>query len=197
MRRPSTSRTSTLPSRSRATATVSRSKNAASRILPEGAASGTVFDSCFADLPASGLAPALVHVERLVGHLVHGLPVHARLPGCDPHAELDRHRNLFQAVQVLERLAHAGAHLARVALVSLWHRDAELVAAEAPAGVRRPHRPLELVGEHPDRLIPNMVAERVVDLLEVVEVEHHQGKPPTVPRRGRDSAVDRPLELGT
>src|SRR5580700_5284575 len=165
MGRPSTCRTSTLPSRSRATATVSRSKNAASRILPEGGASGTVLNRCFADLPATRLAAALVHIERLVGHLVHRLPVHARLPGRDPDAELNGHRDLLQPVEVVERLAHAGANLAGIALVGLGHGDAELVATEAAAGVRRPHGPLQLVGEHPDRLVAEVVAERVVDLL--------------------------------
>src|SRR5216684_3407943 len=145
MSRPSTSRTSSLPSRSRATATVSRSKNAASRIVPEGAASGTSASAGLAELPASRLAAALVHIQRLVRHLVHGLPVHARLPGRDADAELDRHRNLLGAVQVVERLPHADTDLAGVALVGLGHGDAELIAAEAPAGVRRAHGPLELL----------------------------------------------------
>src|SRR5260370_39495137 len=136
MRRPSTSRTSTLPSRSRATATVSRSKNAASRPRPQGGgASGTVLNRWFPELPASRLAAALLHVQRLIGHLVHRLPVHARLPGRDADAELDRHRYLLGAIQLVERLPHADTDLASLALVGLGHGDAELVAAEAAAGV--------------------------------------------------------------
>src|SRR5260370_8424399 len=96
MRRPSTSRTSTLPSRSRATATVSRSKNAASRTRPQGGASGTVLNRWFPDFPASRLAAALLHVQRLVGHLVHSLPVHARLPGPDADAHLASHPHLLR-----------------------------------------------------------------------------------------------------
>src|ERR1700688_1507214 len=86
-----------------------------------------VLNRCFADLPASSLAPAAVHVERLVAHLVHRLPIHARLPGRDPDAELDRDGHLFKAVQVIERLTHPGAHLARITLVCLGHGDAELI----------------------------------------------------------------------
>src|SRR5260370_32361349 len=146
MRRPSTSRTSTLPSRSRATATGSRSKNAESRTRPEGGASGTVLDRWFADFPASRLPAALLHIERFVRHLVHRLPVHARLPGRDADAELDRHRHLLGAIQLVERLPHPDADLPSVALAGLWHGDAELVAADAAAGVRRPHAPFALVG---------------------------------------------------
>ena len=40
-----------------------------------------------------------------------------------------------------------------------------------------------------------MVTVRVVDVLQVVEVDHHQREPALVPFRGRDGAIDRPLEL--
>src|SRR6266851_8431190 len=106
MRRPSTSRTSTLPSRSRATVTVLRSKKPASRMSPDGTASGTASDRDFAHPLAASLPPALVHVEGLVGHLVHRLPVHARPPCRNPDAELHWHRHFLRAVQLVERLAH-------------------------------------------------------------------------------------------
>src|SRR6266851_6300780 len=142
MRRPSTSRTSTLPSRSRATVTVLRSKKPASRMSPDGTASGTASDSDFAHPLAAHLSPALVHVKGLVGHLIHRLPVHARPPRGDPDAELHGHRHLFRAVQLVERLPHPGAHLAGIALIGLRHGDPELVAAEAATGVGRTHGPL-------------------------------------------------------
>src|SRR5258708_16308356 len=155
MRRPSTSRTSTLPSRSRATATVSRSKNAASRTRPQGrGGAGPVLNRWFPDFPASRLAAALLHVQRLVGHLVHGLPVHARLPGRDADAELDRHRHLLGAVQLVERLPHADTDLASIALVGLMHGDAELAAAKSAARVLHPHSPFSLLYSHPHSLLP-------------------------------------------
>src|SRR5690242_4949771 len=84
-RRPSTSRTRTLSSRSRATTRVSRSKNDDWRIR---SAAGFV-------KPLLGrVTAALVDVERLVGGLVHGLPVEALPPGGDADAELDGHRKL-------------------------------------------------------------------------------------------------------
>src|SRR5260370_7003339 len=98
--RPSTSRTSTLPRRSLATDTVSRLKKPASRILPEGAAPETASDPRFANLLAPCVPAALVHVKGLVGHLVHRLPVHARLPGRLAQAQLDRHHHLPQPVPI-------------------------------------------------------------------------------------------------
>src|SRR5258708_7209204 len=178
--RPPTPLTITSPRRARATETVSRLKNPASRILPEGVASGASSDPCFAKLRATRLPATLVHVQRLVGHLVHRLPVHAGPPGRDPDAELDRHRHLVRGVQVVERLPDAQADLARIALVRVRHGDSKLVAAEAPASVRRPHGALQLLGKHANRFVTDVVPDRVVDVLEVVEVDHHQCEPALV-----------------
>src|SRR5690348_14303994 len=124
---PSTSRTRTLSSTSRATTVVSRAKKDAGRTASSGS-------SCAK--PLLGRVPAaLVHIQVLVRHLVHRLPVHALPPRGDADAELHGHGELGVAVQVLERLAHADANLARVALVGVWHRDPELVAAEAATSV--------------------------------------------------------------
>ena len=62
-----------------------------------------------------------------------------------------------------------------VAQVAVLHQDRELVAAQPGRGVLRPqhvHQPLGDVDEHP---VADPVADAVVDLLEVVEVEeqHH------------------------
>src|SRR5487761_635859 len=194
--RPPTSRTTTLPSRSRATTVGSRSKKLASRILPGGRESERTSDSRFTQLLASGLPAALVRVKGFVRHLVHRVPVHARVPGGDAYAEGDRDGHLLRAVDLLERLAHPDAHLSRVVLVRFWHRHAELIAAQPAASVGRAYRALQLLREQPDRLVPDVVTLRVVDLLEVVEVDHHQREPSLVPLRGRNRAVDRALELG-
>jgi len=53
--------------------------------------------------------------------------------------------------------------------------DGELLAANAAHDVGRAHRPAEDVGDLEQELVPDPVAVHVVDLLEVVEIEHHEG----------------------
>src|SRR6266513_2824287 len=143
---PRTPRTSTLPRRSRATSMVSRSKNSWLRTRPDGITPFRLLAPGIADFLARRVAAALVDVQLLVGLLVHRLPVHARLPRGDADAEVDSHRELGGAVQVLERMAHARGHVRGMVLVSVRHRDAELVTAEAPARVCRANRTLQFVG---------------------------------------------------
>src|SRR6478735_3858369 len=104
---PSIVLTRTLPSRSRATATVSRSKNSGPSSRPAGAVSVRSGSRLADRLGTARVTASLVDVQRLVSDLVHGLPVHARPPGCDADAELDRHRRFACPVQLLERLANA------------------------------------------------------------------------------------------
>jgi len=59
--------------------------------------------------------------------------------------------------------------------VEVGQREQELVAADAPAHVAGPQLAEDHVGGHPERLVPGPVAVGVVELLEVVEVEHHDG----------------------
>ena len=82
-------------------------------------------------------------------------------------------------------------------LVGVGHRHPKLVPSEAAACVGGAHRPLKLVGQDADRLVAHMVPVLVVDLLQVVEVDHHQRQPALMPLRGCDGAVDRTLELRT
>src|ERR1700680_4090955 len=116
MRLPSVSRTSTLPKRSRPTVTVSRSKNAGPSTTPGGGSAPGLTKHFAADLPAP-----LVHVKGLIGGLIHGLPIHARLPGRDPDAELDRDGHLGRPVQLVQRLPHARGDMDGVALVRVRH----------------------------------------------------------------------------
>src|SRR4029077_11753164 len=76
------------------------------------------------------------------------------------------------------------------------HGDTELVAPKAAARVGRANRVLELVGEHANRLVADVVALRVVDLLEVVKIEHQQGEASLVALGGGDCPIDRAFELG-
>src|SRR5579859_3609394 len=188
--RPFISRTSTLPRSSRATTGVSRSKNDAGSTGPAGTATLDSGPKLLAGRPPA----ALVDVEVLVGAFVHRLPVHAGPPCADADAELHGHRKLL-VVEVLERIAHAGRNIAGVALIRFRHRDAKLVAAQPAARVSCADRPLQFLCEDPDGLIAHMVAICVVDVLEVVEVDHHQGQAALVSLSVRHRAVHRALEL--
>ena len=83
-----------------------------------------------------------------------------------------------------------------MALVGIWHRDPELVASQTPASVGGANCSLQLRSQDSDRLVADVMAVRVVDLLEVVEVDHHQRQPALVALRCRYGSVDRSLELG-
>src|SRR6266852_3244044 len=180
---PGIPRTSTLPSRSRATSMVSRPKNSWFRTIPDGMAPLGSLAPAIADFLARRVAAALVDIQLLVSLLVHRLPVHPGLPRGDPDAEVDAHWQLGRAVQILERMAHAGGHVGRVMLVRVRHRDTELVATETSARVCGADRALQLVREHADRLVTDVVTMLVVDLLQIVEVDHHQREPTLVPLR--------------
>ena len=106
-----------------------------------------VLDDAVADL-ADRDADARLHVERLAGDL--------------------------------ERLAHGGEHalgdLDRLrALADALEQDPELVAAEAGRGVAGAQAAAQALGDLDEQLVAGGVAERVVDRLEVVEVEHADG----------------------
>ena len=55
-----------------------------------------------------------------------------------------------------------------------FEEEGELVAAEPGDGVHRPQEPDETVGEHGEQPVTGAVPERVVDLLEGVDVEEQQ-----------------------
>src|SRR6266704_2158297 len=132
---PDIPRTRTLPSRSCATSMVSRSKNSWFRTIPDGMAPLRSLAPGIAYFLACRVAAALVDVQLFVGLLVHRLPVHPGLPRGDPDAEVDTHRQLGRAVQILERMAYARCDVGRVMLVGVRHRDTELVTAETSARV--------------------------------------------------------------
>ncbi len=62
----------------------------------------------------------------------------------------------------------------RVGCVGLRQQDRELVAAEPREHVGLAHAAGKQLGDPDDHIIAGLVAERVVDVLEVVQVEHQQ-----------------------
>src|SRR6266849_6021989 len=203
-RAPSTSRTSSLPSTSRATVTVSRLKNPGPSTSPSATRSRgltarlarSTLGALDTNLLAMRVAAALVDIQSLVSDLIHRLPVHPWPPGDHADAELHLRRCLGEPVELLERRTNARAYLVGVPLVCVGHSDSELIATETAASVSRAHRPLQLLREHTDRLVADMMAMRVIDLFQVVEVDHHQGEAALVALCGRNGPIDSALELG-
>jgi hypothetical protein len=72
--------------------------------------------------------------------------------------------------------------------------DHELVATEPCKHVLRPERPAQALRDSDQQPIADGVAERVVDHLEVVEVDEYDGHPP-LRRRGIQRRLQPPAEL--
>src|SRR5436190_24287018 len=149
-------------------------------------------------LPApNGLAATLVLVEIAVGRLIHRLPVLSLTPGGDADADLDLPRRPQAQPGLVDRAPQPRRHIACAVEVGLGHGDRKLVSAHAGAEVRGPHHALQLLRDKAQRPITGAVPEPVVDALQVVEVDHHQGQPPVVPLGQRDLAFHDPFELAT
>ena len=88
-----------------------------------------------------------------------------------------------------------GHDLAGMTEVGVGHGDAELVAAQPRGDVRGADRLPDDLGHEEDRLVAGVVAEAVVDLLQLVEVHQHQGERPPVAVDPGELAPDRGFEL--
>ena len=79
-------------------------------------------------------------------------------------------------------------------LVDVRQEHRELVAAEARHQVCFPQPARQRPGDRLERVVARLVAVRVVDPLEVVEVDHHQARHLAVALRARDLQVQVVLE---
>ena len=115
----------------------------------------------------------LVHREVGVGEHVVGAQALFVETG-DAEAGADRAQAAGRARDALaaDRLEHVLGGLLGVAV---GHQDRELVAAEAADRHAVAESRAQRVGQRHDQLVAHPVAERVVDVLEVVEVEHERG----------------------
>jgi hypothetical protein len=110
----------------------------------------------------------------------------------DADAARDVEVELVDRDRVMEALDESfGDRDRRRVVRDVAHQDAELVSTEAGHQVFVPERPGEARTDGGEQLVPHMVAERVVDLLEVVEVHQHHGEAAAVRRR----VLDRVPEL--
>ena len=120
---------------------------------------------------------ALGGVHRDVGVLEQRLGVLA-VVGVerDPDAGLDLDGELLELEPLGDRLAHAGAGLdRRVGAADVGDQHRELVAAEAGDGVAGA-QVSSAARRRAQQQVAVVVAERVVDLLEAVEVDHQHGE---------------------
>ena len=150
----------------------------------------------------SGQAAILGHVHREVGVPDQGVRAVRRPAHRDPDArlghdrvavDLDRHRQIGQ--DPLDDGDH-GLGCRRV-----HEQDGELVAAVARDGIRDPDRARETLGDHAQELVAPVVAERIVDLLEPVEIQEQDrvllaGPRARQERMGDAVAEQRPVRQG-
>jgi hypothetical protein len=68
--------------------------------------------------------------------------------------------------------------------------------AQARHRVGRAQRALQATAEHDEQLVARGVTQRVVDLLEAVEVDNHDGGPPVGAAAGVDDVTDPRVEQG-
>ena len=94
----------------------------------------------------------------------------------DPDARLDLDADVLELEALGDRRAHAGRRVERVlGAADVGEQDGELVAAEAGDRVARPQRRGQALADRAQQQVAVVVAERVVDLLEAVEVDHQHG----------------------
>ncbi len=91
----------------------------------------------------------------------------------DADARVDRQRKLLDDDRRIECRMNAPGGLVAVPQLIAAQQHGELVAAKARDRVGSPEYRLQARRDFAQKLIPRRVAERVVDLLEAVEVEQH------------------------
>ena len=133
-------------------------------------------------------------VHRDVGALHQRLDVAAVLGvGRHADAEADVEPHAGDVERLAERAAHAVGDQERGVGVLARQQDGELVAAEPGDRGAERDPPLEPQADLLEHLVAVVVAERVVDLLEAVEVDQQQ-RDPRVHVRGRDALLEALVE---
>src|SRR5690606_31621606 len=94
----------------------------------------------------------------------------------DPDAGADDRAAAFDRIGLRDHLDDPLRDLAELAaIVSVRNDHLELVTAQAPDLRRRRHDALQTLRDLLEQVVSRGMAERVVDLLEAIEVEHQQG----------------------
>ena len=96
----------------------------------------------------------------------------------DADAGVDHHHVAVNVVGRADRLGDAPGQPLRVGGIGdVGLDDGELVAADARDGVGFAHAAAQPAGHHPQQLVAGRMAERVVDVLELVEIETQHREP--------------------
>jgi len=118
----------------------------------------------------------------------------------DLHADARAHAQLCPlcAEGLLHRATQAGSQGGGFALVASWELG-ELVAAQARHGVPGAHHGGQAAADGHEQVVADLIAERVVDLLEAVEIdeEHGQGRVGFAPARARRGRAPPPSPTHT
>ncbi|MNZ54776.1 hypothetical protein D3C78_726880 [compost metagenome] len=119
----------------------------------------------------------LGHVARHVGSTQRGFERRRVLRDMDqPDTDSGHERPAFpDKMQILHRLAQAFGNFLRRFRCAVFQQDAELVAAKARQGVAFAQPRLQQRADVPQQFVPRRVAAGVVDQLELVQIEEHQG----------------------
>ena len=135
--------------------------------------------------------PALCFVHRDVGALQQPRRV-GRVLGeqCDADTGVDVQRDVGDLERALERRPQAQAGRARRGLVAGRQHDGELVAAEARQRVVGAQQLREPRPDLLQDLVAGVMAQRVVELLEAVEVDQQQRELAAVLARGTDRGME-------
>ncbi|CAN5918119.1 hypothetical protein BH23ACT10_BH23ACT10_01790 [soil metagenome] len=108
----------------------------------------------------------------------------------DPDARTDLERQAVDTERFTQRCQHALGDVGRGVIVGPGHQDRELVTAQPRDGVALADSLLQPLGDAGQQLVADAVAERVVDLLEPVEVNEQHGDDVVVPTRLRNRMLD-------
>ena len=122
-------------------------------------------------------AAALGDVHRDVGALQEHLGILAVL-GIQRHAEAaaDVQAGAIQLERLLQHLQHAGSHRQRAGLVDARQQDRELVATQAGQRVHLAHRARQSPADQSQQRVASLMAQRIVDVFEAVQVQQQERK---------------------
>ncbi len=116
-------------------------------------------------------------VHRRIGLLHQRIDI-GRVVGidADAHAGGNRHLAVVDPQRRRQRLGDAGGDQRGARRIAVRQHDDELVAAQAPQQVGRLDAGAQPFGELDQQGVAGRMAEAVVDVLEVIEIEKYQGE---------------------
>ena len=118
-------------------------------------------------------------------NVVDGPAADGRARDGDPDAALDRGLSPIQPQGSADRLEQLSHDLRDLRLVrDVLEQNRELVAAQTGSGVALAQRGAQTRRDGLQHSVPGVVAERVVDVLEVVEIQEQNGEPTDRPCPG-------------